>query len=279
MDAKQNMTQNVTKRHHLATRIWHWANALVATILLMSGLMIFNAHPLLYWGDFGSREDYAWLQIDDTRTTGFVRIGSASVETTGVLGLSLDAYDNVRRVAFPGWATLPTSYDLAAARRWHFAFAWIFALGLTAFMLVSLFNGHIRKDLHVRRAEWRWAVLWTDIKNHVRLRFGSDMHISHYNILQKFSYIGVIFLLLPLLILTGITMSPAMNAAWPWLLDLFGGRQSARSLHFIGAALLALFVVAHLIMVLLSGPIKGIRSMITGRPMTVLKPDHGGKRP
>lgn len=241
--------------------------------------MIFNAHPQLYWGDFGSREDYAWLQIDDTRTTGFVRIGSASFETTGVLGLSLDAYDNVRRVAFPGWATIPTSYDLAAARRWHFAFAWIFALGLTAFMLVSLFNGHIRKDLHVRPAEWHWAALWSDIKDHVRLRFGNDIRISHYNILQKLSYIGVIFLLLPLLIFTGITMSPAMNAAWPWLLDLFGGRQSARSLHFIGAALLALFVAAHLFMVLLSGPIKGIRSMITGRPITVPKPHHGGKRP
>jgi thiosulfate reductase cytochrome b subunit len=273
------MTQNVAKRHRLATRIWHWANALVATILLMSGLMIFNAHPQLYWGDFGSREDYAWLQIDDTRTTGFLRIGSASVETTGVLGLSLDTHDNVRRVAFPGWATIPTGYDLAAARRWHFAFAWIFALGLTAFMLVSLFNGHIRKDLHVRRAEWNWAALWSDIKDHARLRFGNDISISHYNILQKLSYVGVIFLLLPLLIFTGITMSPAMNAAWPWLLDLFGGRQSARSLHFIGAALLALFVVAHLIMVLLSGPIKAIRSMITGRPITVPKPHHGGKRP
>ncbi|MES2781208.1 MAG: cytochrome b/b6 domain-containing protein [Pseudomonadota bacterium] len=263
MDATQGTTRKVVKRHHIFTRLWHWVNALVATILLMSGLMIFNAHPQLYWGEFGSREDYAWLQIDDTRTTGFVRVGGARVETTGVLGLSLDANDNVRRVAFPGWATIPTGYDLAAARRWHFAFAWLFAIGLTAFMLVSLINGHIRKDLHVRRAEWNFAAIWTDIKNHARLRF--DHAHGAYNVLQKFSYIGVIFLLLPLLILTGITMSPAMNAAWPWLLDIFGGRQSARSLHFIAAALMTLFVVVHLIMVLLSGPINGIRSMITGR--------------
>ena len=279
MDAAQNINQNVVKRHRLSTRIWHWLNAFVATILLMSGLMVFNAHPHLYWGDFGSREDYAWLQIDDTRTTGFVRIGSVRVETTGVFGLSLGTNDNVRRVAFPGWATIPTSYDLAAARRWHFAFAWVFALGLTAFMLASLFNGHIRKDLHVRRAEWSPYALWDDIKNHARLRFGDDHSLSNYNIIQKFSYIAVIFLLLPLLILTGITMSPAMNAAWPWLLDLFGGRQSARSLHFIGAFSLALFVVVHLIMVLLSGPINGIRSMIIGRPMTMSKPDQGGKLP
>ena len=276
MDARRDMKQGVAKRHRLSTRIWHWLNACVATILLMSGLMIFNAHPQLYWGDFGSREDYAWLQIDDTRTTGFVRIGNTSVETTGVLGLSLDAKENVRRVAFPGWATIPTGYDLAAARRWHFAFAWIFALGLTAFMFISLVNGHIRKDLHVRRAEWSPRAFWNDIKNHARLRFGDDNDSSHYNIMQKFSYIGVIFLLLPLLILTGITMSPAMNAAWPWLLDIFGGRQSARSLHFIAAALLTLFVIVHLIMVLLSGPINGIRSMVTGRHVTKSKPEAAG---
>ena len=276
MDARRDMKQGVAKRHRLSTRIWHWLNACVATILLMSGLMIFNAHPQLYWGDFGSREDYAWLQIDDTRTTGFLRIGNASFETTGVLGLSLDAKENVRRVAFPGWATIPTGYDLAAARRWHFAFAWIFALGLTAFMFISLVNGHIRKDLHVRRAEWSPRAFWNDIKNHARLRFGDDNDSSHYNIMQKFSYIGVIFLLLPLLILTGITMSPAMNAAWPWLLDIFGGRQSARSLHFIAAALLTLFVIVHLIMVLLSGPINGIRSMVTGRHVTKSKPEAAG---
>lgn len=277
MDATGSLTQNVVKRHRVSTRIWHWLNAIFATILLMSGLMIFNAHPQLYWGEYGSREDYAWLQIDDTRTTGFVRVGSARVKTTGVLGLSLDADDNVRRVAFPGWATIPTGYNLAAARRWHFAFAWLFALGLSAFMLISLFNGHIRKDLHVRRAEWSFAVIWTDIKNHARLRF--DHTHGGYNFLQKFSYIGVIFILLPLLILTGITMSPAMNAAWPLLLDIFGGRQSARSLHFISAAVLTLFAVAHLIMVLLSGPINGIRSMITGRHITPTKAENAGDLP
>lgn len=264
MDVASAIAQKRVKRHSLSTRIWHWLNASVVTILLMSGLMIFNAHPQLYWGDSGSREDYAWLQIDDTRTTGFVRIGSTSVETTGVLGLSLDANENVRRVAFPGWATIPTAYDLAAARRWHFAFAWVFAFGLAAFMLLSFVNGHIRQDLHVRRAEWSLRALWNDIKNHARLRFGDNNESSHYNIMQKFSYIGVIFLLLPLLILTGITMSPAMNATWPWLLDIFGGRQSARSVHFIAAALMTLFVVLHLIMLLLSGPINGIWSMITG---------------
>lgn len=270
------MAQNADKRHHLSTRIWHWLNAIFAIILLMSGLMIFNAHPRLYWGEYGSREDRPWLEIDGTRTTGFVRVGATRVETTGVLGLSRDGNDKLRRVAFPGWATIPTRYSLAEARRWHFAFAWLFAIGLTGFMLMSLVNGHVRKDLHVRRSEWSVSVIWKDIKDHARLRFGDGHEAGTYNVLQKFSYIGIIFVVLPMMILTGITMSPAMNAAWPWLLDIFGGRQSARSIHFITATLMALFVVVHLIMVLLSGPITGIRSMITGRHVEPQKSPPAG---
>jgi thiosulfate reductase cytochrome b subunit len=144
-------------------------------------------------------------------------------------------------------------------------------------MLGSLFNGHIIKDLHVRRAEWSVANIWKDIKNHALLRF--DNARGTYNILQKFTYIGLIFVVLPTVILTGITMSPALNAAWPWLLDLFGGRQSARSLHFIAATMMALFVVVHLLMVLLSGPIKGVRSMITGRHAATSEPNQDGERP
>jgi len=258
------MADNLVQRHKATTRVWHWLNAVALTVLLMSGLMIFNAHPRLYWGEYGSREDRAWLEIDDTRTTGFVKVGSATLETTGVLGLSLGANDKVRRVAFPGWATIPTGYNLGAARRWHFAFAWLFALGLTGFMAASLLNGHIRRHLHIRKAEWGLGHIWGDIKNHARLRF--DAHnAGTYNILQKFSYVGVIFILLPLMIFTGLAMSPAMNAALPWLLDIFAGRQSARSIHFICAALLCSFVLLHLVMVLLSGPINGIRSMITGK--------------
>ena len=101
--------------------------------------------------------------------------------------------------------------------------------------------------------------------DHARLHFPTGDAALRYNILQKISYVGVIFVLLPLMILTGLTMSPAMDAAWPWLLDLFGGRQSARSIHFICAALLLAFIIVHLVMVLLAGPINEIGSMITGR--------------
>jgi Ni/Fe-hydrogenase b-type cytochrome subunit len=221
----------LVKRHRLSTRLWHWTNALCLYVLFTSGLGIFNAHPRLYWGQYGANFDHAWLEL--------ARWGSL-------------------------W-TLPSSYDLALSRRWHLSFALIFAFALLAYMLWSLVNRHISRDLAFRRGELRPAHVWQDIKDHARLRFPTGEAALRYNVLQKASYIGVIFVLLPLIILTGLTMSPGMNAAWPWLPDLFGGRQSARSIHFIVAWLLVTFFVVHMVMVLLAGPLNEVRSMITGR--------------
>jgi len=251
-------------RHRLPTRIWHWVNATTLLIMLMSGLMIFNAHPRLYWGQYGANADKAWLAIGSTPDTGFLRIGEKRIDTTGLLGRWTDYKGRVQTWAFPGWATIPTSYDLAAGRRWHLFFAWVLSIGLTLYMLWSLFGGHLRRDLHVRRAEWSPRHIWEDIRDHARLRFPTGEAAARYNILQKLSYIGVIFVLLPVMILTGLTMSPGMDAAWPWLLDLFGGRPSARSIHFIAAWLLVLFFLVHIAMVLLAGPVNELRSMITG---------------
>ena len=97
-----------------------------------------------------------------------------------------------------------------------------------------------------------------EVRGHLTLRFRHEEG-ADYNTLQKLAYLGVLVVLLPLMVLTGLTMSPAMNAAWPWLLDLFGGRQSARSIHFIVAALLVLFIVVHLVMVVLAGPVASVR--------------------
>ncbi len=256
---------DVVKRHRLSTRIWHWINALTLLVLLMSGLMIFNAHPRLYWGQYGANADYAWLVIDDAKDAGFVEIAGARMGTTGVLGVWTDVEGIVRKRAFPYWATIPSSYDLQAARRWHLTFSWVLSLALLFYMIRSLWNGHVRRDLHIRKAEWSPRHIWHDIKQHARLRFPTGAAAMKYNILQKISYIGVIFILLPLIIFTGLTMSPAMNAAWPWLLDIFGGRQSARSLHFIVAFALVAFFFVHIIMVLLAGPVNELRSIITGR--------------
>lgn len=224
-------------RHRRSTRIWHWLNALTVFVMLMSGMMIFNAHPRLYWGEYGANPDRAWLELASTRAA----------------------------PAFPGWATIPTSYNLAGARGWHFLFAWLLVVPGLLYGLWSLRNRHIQRDLVPRREELSWRHIWQDIKDHARLRFPTGPSALDYNILQKASYLGILFLLLPLVVLTGLTMSPGMDSAWPWLLDLFGGRQSARSLHFIAAALIAAFILVHLVMVVLAGPINEIRSMITGR--------------
>ena len=256
---------DVVKRHRLSTRLWHWTNALTLLVMLMSGLMIFNAHARLYWGDYGANDDKAWLVIDDAGDTGFVELAGVRVETTGVLGIWTNPEGEVKRRAFPYWVTIPSGYDLQAARRWHFTFAWILAVALTLYMLRSLWNGHVRNDLHIRKSEWSLAHIWHDIKDHARLRFPTGAAAKDYNILQKFAYISVIFVMLPLIIMTGLTMSPAMNAAWPWLLDLFGGRQSARSIHFLCAFGLVGFFFVHMAMVVLAGPVNEVRSMITGR--------------
>ena len=255
---------DVVKRHRLSTRLWHWLNVVTLTVMLMSGLMIFNAHPRLYWGQYGANADPAWFEIGSTENTGFVMAGPIRVETTGVLGRWTDQDGNVQRNAFPHWITLPSRYDLAGARLWHLAFAWVLALSLLAYMAASLRNRHFKRDLTISGAEIRPSHLWKDIKDHARLRFPTGADALRYNILQKISYAVVLFVMLPLMILTGLTMSPAMDSGWPWLLDIFGGRQSARSLHFIAMVALVGFFVVHIAMVVLAGPINQLRSMISG---------------
>jgi thiosulfate reductase cytochrome b subunit len=248
----------------LSTRIWHWVNLLAFVILLMSGLTIFNAHPRLYWGEYGANYDPAWLEIGTADERGFLRIGSVTFDTTGVLGRS-ERGDQVVRRAFPPWVTLPSTYDLALGRRWHLTFAWVFAAGIVVYGLWSLVNGHLRRDLLPTRSELAPRHVWRDIVAHARLRFPKGEAARRYNILQKLAYLAVLFLLIPTMVLSGLTMSPSLDATWPWLLDLFGGRQSARSIHFIAAWGLVLFLFVHVAMVLLSGPVNEIRSMITGR--------------
>src|SRR3569623_103390 len=225
--------RRIAYRHRLPTRLWHWLNALTVFIMLMSGLMIFNAHPHLYWGNFGANFDHPWLSF--------------------------------RGRPIPGWATIPSTYNLAAARRWHLAFAWLLVVPLLLFLLTSLINRHADRDLKPTLDEVRPSHVRRDIREHARLRFPTGDAALKYNILQKLSYVAVLFVLLPLMVLTGLAMSPFMDAAWAGLLDVAGGRQSARSIHFISAMLLLAFIVVHLVMVLLAGPINEIGSMITGR--------------
>lgn len=250
-------------RHSLATRLTHWINAAVLLVLLLSGLQIFNAHPALYWGET-STFARPWLVMfaaeQGGEPTGLTKIGSLRFDTTGVLGLS----GNEAR-GFPAWATLPSYRSLADGRRWHFFFAWIFALNGLIYLAVALIGGHLRRDLLPRRSELTPRHLAREVADHARLRFPKGEAARRYNALQKLAYLAVIFILLPLMVLTGLSMSPGMNAGLPWLAELFGGRQSARTIHFLTAGGIVLFVAVHVVMVLVSGPANSLRSMITGK--------------
>lgn len=218
----------VRSRHTPGTRVWHWVNALALFILFFSGLNISNAHPQLYWGEWGFDPATAWLRLP----------------------------------RFPGWMTIPGYYSLAEARLWHFLAAWPFALGLLVYLVALPFTRHAR-DFRLRRRELTWSAIREDLAHHRKLEFAPPPG-SAFNLVQKYLYIAVLFVALPLMILTGLTLSPAINTAFPWLLDLFGGRQSARSIHFVVAFGLFGFFVLHILAVLLSGPLRQVRDMITG---------------
>ncbi|HYD46229.1 MAG TPA: cytochrome b/b6 domain-containing protein [Phenylobacterium sp.] len=252
------------RRHSLPVRVTHWINLAAFLVLLASGLQIFNAHPALYWGE-DSRFDRPWVamtpaQAPDGRLIGVTRIGGQRFETTGVLGVS----DGQPR-GFPAWATLPSHRSLADGRRWHLAMAWVFALNGALYLSWSLLSGHFFKDLWPTREQGRLRHILKDIGDHLRLRFPKGEAARRYNVIQKWAYLAVILVLLPLMVLTGLCMSPGMGAAAPWLVEVFGGRQSARTIHFLSASGLVLFLVVHVALVVLSGFWNNLRSMITGR--------------
>uniref|UniRef100_UPI0039EEE922 cytochrome b/b6 domain-containing protein n=1 Tax=Bordetella sputigena TaxID=1416810 RepID=UPI0039EEE922 len=252
----------------MAVRLTHWLNVLCLGFLLFSGLQIFNAYPQLHWGQYGADDDPAFLKVGATdgngEPRGFLKIGSLSVSTTGVLGVSKVDGEWTPR-AFPAWLTLPSYQDLAVGRRWHFFFAWAFFINGLVYLAWGILSGHFRRDLAPGRRDLAPRHLWREIIDHARLRFPSGEEARRYNALQRLTYIVVIAGLLPLMVLTGLTMSPGVDAIFPVLLDMFGGRQSARALHFISASLIVLFVVVHVAMVVLSGLWNNMRSMITGR--------------
>jgi thiosulfate reductase cytochrome b subunit len=218
-------------RYGLLIRVTHWMNLLCLTILLMSGLQIFNAHPALYWGQ-------------------------ASDFERPLLRISTQPH------AFPGWLTIPSVQDLATGRVWHFFFAWVFVVNGVIYVAHSLGTGHLARDVAPAREDWRQ--IGTTIRDHVMFRFPRGRAAAQYNVIQRLTYLGVVFVLAPLVIVTGLTMSPAIDAALPWLLDVFGGRQSARTIHFFVALLFVCFVATHVILVGLSGFLNNMRSMVTG---------------
>jgi len=216
------------QRHSLITRIWHWVNLIAVAVLFMSGLNISNAHRYLYWGNYGFSPADAWLAVP----------------------------------RFPGWATIPGYYNLALARDWHILMAWPFAFGLLIMWAAMLVNKHFWRDLRTHRREWMPKAIWHDIRQHLALNFDHDG--GKYNFLQKLAYGLVLGILLPGMIFTGLAISPGFEPTAPWMVDVVGGRQSARSIHFIFSWGIFAFFAVHIVLVILAGPIRQIRDMITG---------------
>lgn len=259
-------TDHIVLRHRWPLRAMHWINLLCMLVLVGSGLQIFNAHPALYWGQTSTFDDPAFaahaVQGSDG-LRGVTRIGDASFDTTGVLGASKQgANQNLVQRGFPDWATIPGPRSLALGRRWHFFFAWLWVINGAAYLLWSLASRHMTRDLAMQGRDWRG--IGKSIVDHLRFRHPKGEEAVRYNPLQKLAYLGVIFVLVPLAILTGLSMSPQVDTSMGWWLALVGGRQSARTIHFIVMSLFVLFTVVHVLMVVYAGPINEMRSMITG---------------
>jgi len=252
-------------RHSIVVRITHWVNVLCMLVLLMSGLQIFNAHPALYWGNISTFDDPVFatraVRQPDGTGKGVTEVFDREFDTTGTLGLS-QTQGGLAARGFPSWSTIPGYQDLAGGRRWHFFFAWIFVINGLVYVLHAFATRHWRQLIPTGE---QLRHVGQDIGAHVRLRFPTGEEAKVYNVLQKITYFLVIFVIIPVLILGGLMMSPALNAQFPWLLELFGGRQSARTIHFLMAALVLGFVFVHVALVLVSGVWNNMRSMVTGK--------------
>lgn len=256
------------KRHSLAVRVMHWINVLSLTVLLMSGLMIFNAHPALDWGksSYTGKPSVLTISARDSgngQLMGITTVLGREFITTGLLGVSTDASGAPATLAFPSWMTIPSNYSLAAGRLWHFFFAWLLVINGVFYVLHAWGSRHLARDLWPSGAECR--NIGRSIIDHLKFKHPQGEDAKRYNVLQKVAYLSVIFVLLPLIILMGWAMSPWMNSLWPGWVDVFGGRQSARTIHFIVAWLLVAFVAIHVFEVIISGLWNHLRSMITGQ--------------
>ena len=277
-DATVPARNSLYYRHSLPIRIMHWINVIAFFCLLMSGLQIFNAYPALNWGKSSYTGRPAILEMGAKETAQGNIIGVTTVfghefNTTGVLGWSRDADGHLTERGFPTWITLPGVQWLSMARRWHFFFAWVLVINGVAYILYSLLSRHLARDLSPTGKDWR--SLGQSIKDHLLFRHPHGETAKHYNILQKISYLGVIFGLFPLIILLGWAMSPWLDSLIPGWVDLFGGRQSARTLHFVVAWVLVAFVFIHVFQVIITGLWNNLRSMITGRyRITATEPRH-----
>ena len=219
--------RTLTWRHPVWVRVTHWLNVVAVVVLIMSGLNILAAHPHLYWG----------------LTSTFA-----------------DPWISTPRV--PNWLLIPQGRNLAEARNYHFLFAWIFVINGLIYLAFGLITRRFGRRLAPTTADLK--SIGASVVEHARFRFPTDDHARTYNVIQKLTYLAMIVIVLPMMLITGLSMSPGFNAIGGILLEIMGGRQSARTLHFISAALIVGFIVIHIGLVIWTGLINNMRAMITG---------------
>ena len=256
---KKNVTYQLNKhfempaiRHRIWVKICHWAVTASFFLLAFTGFKILMVHPRLYWGEVGNDLTPPLFELPISRN---YKHGGWEKNTP-----------------FFNDATSPVSasrtYDIFNENGWgrslHFLSAWVMvAVGLF-YLLMGLLTGHFKKRLIPGRAQFAPRFLWHELKEHIRMQIPGN-GAGKYNLLQKYAYMSVVFFLLPLMVMTGFTMSPAIVAAFPLLLDLFGGTQSARTIHFFSSIALEVFLIIHVFMVIRSGFKQQIRAMIIGK--------------
>jgi thiosulfate reductase cytochrome b subunit len=254
------MERKAVYRHSLATRATHWLFFLAFLALVSSGLQIFNAAPYLDASD-KSDPHHRVLSIEAPRdAVGTTTLFGRTFTTTGWLGWTDDGMGAQAARAFPGWITIPSYQDLANGRRWHLFFAWIMIISGVAYIVWGFVRGDLQQ-LVLRPSDV--PKLLPMQLYYLRLRKEPPPH-GKYNPLQKFAYTLVIFIFAPLLVLSGLALSPGFDAWVPWLTQAFGGRQFARLWHFVLMLVLIGFFATHLILVLTTGVINNLRSIITG---------------
>ena len=259
-----NVTGRKVYRHSLTTRLTHWLGALAMFLLFFSGLQIFNASPNL---DASDRSDPTKRVLaiqggmNGQQPLGQTVLFGHPFTTTGVLGWTDQGDGTKGPRAFPYWITLPGQQDLADGRRWHFFFAWVLSICGVAYIIGSLARGNAR-DLVLRPSDLPKLLPMQLYYFHLR---PSPPPHGKYNPLQKLAYTLVVFVFSPLIVITGLTLSPGIDSAVHPLTAIFGGRQYARLWHFVLTLVFAGFFFTHMALVLSTGVGNNLRSMITGR--------------
>ncbi len=250
----------VVYRHSFATRLTHWGFFLAFMALVSSGLQIFNAAPFLDASDKTDVHHRVFAVESPRDGEGVTTIFGLRINTTGWLGWTPDGMGSMSARAFPSWLTIPAYQSLADGRRWHFFFAWLMVLC----GLVYVVWGTARRDLAELILRLRDIPKIIPMQlYYLRLRKEAPVH-GKYNPLQKAAYTLVLFILAPLIVLTGLALSPAFDAWVPWLTHVFGGRQFVRLWHFAAMVALLGFFATHLVLVSTTGVINHLRSMVTG---------------